>query len=94
MLQNKSFKKQCMVFCPRAIQQQARKSGHINNLETDGCEIYSDCYTYFTSLTDKKDFNSVTTNNIKGAYYLKNSNGVEVNLKSFSEIVRDETKRQ
>ena len=92
MLQNKSFKKRCMVFCPRAVQQQARKLGHINNLEKAGCEIYSDCCTCLTPLIDKKDVDSVTTNSIKGAYYLKNSNGVEVNLKSLSEIVRDETK--
>jgi len=91
MLQNKSFKKRCMVFCPRAVQQQARKLGHINNLEKAGCEIYSDCCTCLTPLIDKKDVDSVTTNSIKGAYYLKNSNGVDVNLKSLSEIVRDET---
>jgi len=92
MLQNKSFKKRCMVFCPRVVQQQARKLGHINNLEKAGCEIYSDCCTCLTPLIDKKDVDSVTTNSIKGAYYLKNSNGVEVNLKPLSEIVRDETK--
>jgi len=92
MLQNKLFKKRCMVFCPRVVQQQARKLGHINNLEKAGCEIYSDCCTCLTPLIDKKDVDSVTTNSIKGAYYLKNSNGVEVNLKSLSEIIRDETK--
>ena len=27
MLQNKSFKKRCMVFCPRAVQQQPRNFG-------------------------------------------------------------------
>ena len=31
-------------------------------------------------------------NSIKGAYYLKNSNGLDVNLKPLSEIVRDETR--
>ena len=92
MLQNKLFKKRCMVFCSRAVQQQARKLGYINNLEKAGCEIYSDCCTCLTPLIDKKDVDSVTTNSIKGAYYLKNSNGVEVNLKPLSEIVRDETK--
>jgi len=34
---------------------------------------------------------SVTTNSIKGAYYYKNSSGLDVNLKSLSEIVKDET---
>jgi len=91
MLQNKSFKKRCMIFCPRAVQQQARNLGHINNLEKAGCEILSDCCICLTPLIDKKEVDSVTTNSIKGAYYLKNSNGVEVNLKPLSEIIRDET---
>jgi len=92
MLKNRSFKKRCIVFCPRAIQQQARKFGFMNELERSGCEILSDCCMCLTPLIDKKDVDSVTTNSVKGAYYLKNSNGVEVNLKPLSEILRDETK--
>jgi len=92
MLKNKSFKKRCMVFCPRAVQEQARKVGQINELERAGCEILSDCCTCLTPLIDKKEVDSVTTNSIKGAYYLKNFNGVDVNLKPLSEIIRDETK--
>jgi len=92
MLKNKSFKKRCMVFCPRAVQQQARKLGYINELERAGCEILSDCCICLTPLIDKKDVDSVTTNSIKGAYYLKNSNGVGVNLKPLSKIIKEETK--
>ncbi len=92
MLKNKSFKKRCMVFCPRAVQQQARKLAYANELERAGCEILSDCCTCLTPLIDKKDVESVTTNSIKGAYYLKNSNGVGVNLKPLSKIIQDETK--
>ena len=92
MLKNRSFKKRCMVFCPRAVQEQARKIGYTNELERAGCEILSDCCTCLTPLIDKKDVDSVTTNSIKGAYYLKNSNKVDVNLKPLSEIIRDETK--
>ena len=92
MLKNRSFKKRCMVFCPRAVQEQARKIGYTNELERAGCEILSDCCTCLTPLIDKKDVDSVTTNSVKGAYYLKNSNKVAVNLKPLSEIIRDETK--
>ena len=92
MLKNKSFKKRCMVFCPRAVQQQARKLTYANELERAGCEILSDCCICLTPLIDKKDVDSVTTNSIKGAYYLKNSNGVGVNLKPLSKIIQDETK--
>ena len=92
MVKNKSFKKRCMVFCPRAVQQQARKLAYANELERAGCEILSDCCICLTPLIDKKDVDSVTTNSIKGAYYLKNSNGVGVNLKPLSKIIQDETK--
>jgi predicted aconitase len=92
MLKGKSFQKRCMIFCPRAIQNQARNLGYIRELEHAGCEILSDCCTCLTPLIDKKDVDGVTTNSIKGAYYLKNSNGVDVNLKSLSKIIQEETR--
>ena len=92
MLKGRSFKKRCMVFCPRAIQNQAKKLGYYNEIKRAGCEILSDCCTCLTPLIDKKNVDSVTTNSIKGAYYLKNSNGVRVNLKPLKEIIEDETK--
>ncbi len=91
-LKGKSFKKRCMVFCPRSIQNQARKLGLVQELEGAGCEILSDCCTCLTPLINKKDVDGVTTNSIKGAYYLKNSNGVNVNLKPLNQIIEDETK--
>jgi predicted aconitase len=92
MLKGKSFKKRCMVFCPRAIQNQAKKLGYTGELEHAGCEILSDCCTCLTPLIDKENVDGVTTNSIKGAYYLKNSNGVNVNLKPLSKIIQEETK--
>jgi hypothetical protein len=81
-----------MVFCPRSIQNQARKLGLVQELEGAGCEILSGCCTCLTPLINKKDVDGVTTNSIKGAYYLKNSNGVNVNLKPLNQIIEDETK--
>lgn len=92
MLKGRSFSKRCMIFCPRVVQEQARKIGYTNELERAGCEILSDCCTCLTPLVDKNEIDSVTTNSIKGAYYLKSSNGVDVNLKSLSQIIQDETK--
>ena len=91
MLNGRAFKKRCLIFCPRTIQEQARSLGYAGQLESAGCEIMSDCCTCLTPLVTKKDVDSVTTNSIKGAYYMKNSNGLDVNLKSLSDIVRDET---
>ncbi len=90
-LKGRSFKKRCMIFCPRTVKEQARKIGYTNELERAGCEILSDCCTCLTPLINKDEVDAVTTNSIKGAFYLKNSNGVDVNLKPLSQIVEDET---
>lgn len=92
MLKGRNFTKRCMVFCPRAVQNQARQLGYTNEIERAGCEILSDCCTCLTPLINKNEVDSVTTNSIKGAYYLKNSNKLGVNLKPLSDIIRDETK--
>ncbi|MCV0393251.1 MAG: aconitase X catalytic domain-containing protein [Nitrosopumilus sp.] len=91
-LKGRSFKKRCLVFTPRTVKEQAKKIGYTNDLERAGCEILSDCCTCLTPLISNEDVDAVTTNSIKGAFYLKNSNGVDVNLKSLSEIVEDETR--
>ena len=91
-LKGRSFQKRCMVFLPRTVKEQAQKIGYITELERAGCEILSDCCTCLTPLICKDDVDAVTTNSIKGAFYLKNSNGVDVNLKSLTQIVEDETR--
>ncbi len=90
-LKGRSFKKRCMVFTPRMVKEQAKKIGYTNELERAGCEILSDCCTCLTPLINKDNVDAVTTNSIKGAFYLNNSNGVDVNLKSLKQIVEDET---
>lgn len=92
MLKGRSFTKRCMIFCPRSVQEQARKIGYTNEIERAGCEILSDCCTCLTPLINKDSVDGVTTNSIKGAYYLKNSTGVNVNLKSLFDIVKEETR--
>lgn len=90
-LKGRSFKKRCMIFCPRIIKQQATQLGHTGKLERAGCEVLSDCCTCLTPLINKDEVDAVTTNSIKGAYYLKNSNCVDVNLKSLHDIIKEET---
>ncbi len=91
-LKGRSFKKRCMVFTPRTVKVQMQKLGYTNQLEKAGCEILSDCCTCLTPLINKDNVDAVTTNSIKGAFYLKNSNGVGVNLKPLSQIIEEETK--
>ena len=92
MLKGKSFQKRCMIFCSRAVQNQARNLDYTNEIERAGGEILSDCCTCLTPLINPSETDSVTTNSVKGAYYLKNSTGVDVNLKSLSNIIEDETR--
>ena len=92
MLKGKSFQKRCMIFCSRAVQEQARNLDYTNEIERSGGEILSDCCTCLTPLIDTNETDAVTTNSIKGAYYLKNSTGVDVNLKPLSKIIEDETR--
>lgn len=91
-LKGRSFQKRCMVFMPRTVNEQARKIGYTAELERAGCEILSDCCTCLSPLINKDDVDAVTTNSIKGAFYLKNSNGVDVNLKPLLQIIEDETR--
>ncbi|NDB63397.1 MAG: DUF521 domain-containing protein [Nitrosopumilaceae archaeon] len=92
LLKGREFTKRCMVFCPRTVQEQARNLGYTNEIERAGCEILSDCCTCLSPLIDKNEIDSVTTNSIKGAYYLNHSNEVGVNLKSLSQIIAEETR--
>lgn len=92
MLGGKAFKKRCMIFCPRTVQQQARRLGYAGTIERAGGELLSDCCICLTPLVDKRDVDSVVTNSVKGAYYLRTSNEVDVNLKSLHKIIQEETK--
>ncbi|MDE1845548.1 MAG: aconitase X catalytic domain-containing protein [Thaumarchaeota archaeon] len=92
MLKGRSFQKRCMIFCPRAIQGQIRDLGYANEIERAGGEILYDCCTCLSPLVDNKEVDSVITNSVKGAYYMRTSNNVDVNLKSLKRIVEEETK--
>ena len=91
MLKGISFQKRCMIFCSRAVQNQARNLDYTKEIERAGGEILSDCCTCLTPLIDTNEVDSVITNSVKGAYYLKNSTGVDVNLKPLSKIIQEET---
>lgn len=91
MLKGRSFKKRCMVFCARAAQETAEATGSVTEIRRAGCEILSDCCTCLTPLISHDEVDSVTTNSVKGAYYLGKSNGVGVDLRPLADIVESET---
>src|SRR5574338_261323 len=92
MLKGRSFQKRCMIFCPSAIKGQIRDLGYKKEIERAGGELLFDCCTCLSPLVDNKEVDSVVTNSVKGAYYLKTSNNVDVNLKSLKRIVEEETR--
>jgi predicted aconitase len=91
-LKGRSFRKHCMIFCPRAIQGQIKNLGYDKELSRAGAEVLYDCCICLTPLVDKEDVDSVITNSVKGAYYLRTSNSVDVNLKNLNQIIQEETK--
>jgi predicted aconitase len=92
MLKGRLFKKRCMIFCPREIKGQMQDLGYANEIEHAGGELLFDCCTCLSPLVDNKEVDSVVTNSVKGAYYLRTSNKVGVSLKSLKRIVQEETK--
>ena len=90
-LHGRSFKKRCVVFCPRAVKEEAGRQGHVQALERAGCEVLADCCACLSPLLAAGKVDAVTTNSIKGAFYLNNASGVGVELKPLGSILEDET---
>jgi predicted aconitase len=91
LVESKRFLKRCMVFCPRAVYNQAANTGLIDKMQKSGVEFICDSCTCLTPLITRNDFDSVITNSIKGAYYLNHSNRIGVALKDMKSIVKEYT---
>jgi predicted aconitase len=91
MTEGKKFTKRCMIFCSRAIHNQAAKVGLTGKLERAGAEFMCDSCTCLTPYVTKEEYDSVVSNSVKGAYYLNNSNKVKVALKDIRTIAKEYT---
>jgi predicted aconitase len=91
LVESKRFLKRCMIFCPRAVYNQAANTGLIDKIQKSGVEFICDSCTCLTPLITRNDFDSVITNSIKGAYYLNHSNRIGVALKDMNSIVKEYT---
>jgi predicted aconitase len=91
MTEGKKFTKRCMIFCSRAIHNQAAKVGLTGKLERAGAEFMCDSCTCLTPYVTKEEYDSVVSNSVKGAYYLNNSNKVKVALKDIRMIAKEYT---
>jgi len=88
-LEGKRLTKRCIIFCARAIHNQATHLGLIDRIEKAGGEFMCDSCTCLTPLITRADFDSVITNSIKAAYYLKHSNRIGVSLKDLKTIMKE-----
>ncbi len=91
LTEGKKFKKRCMIFCSRAIHNQAVKIGLAGKLEKAGGEFMCDSCTCLTPYVTKENYDSVVTSSVKAAYYMNSSNKVGVALKDMKTIVREYT---
>lgn len=90
MLEGRRFRRDCMVFCPRPVAEAARRRGEAGAIEKAGARLLSDCCTCLSPLLAPDRLDAVTTNSVKGAYYLKAA-GVGVSLRPLSQILEQET---
>jgi predicted aconitase len=91
LTEGKKFSKRCMIFCSRAIHNQAARVGLTGRLERSGAEFMCDSCTCLTPYVTKEEHDSVVSNSVKGAYYLNNSNKVRVALKDIRTIAKEYT---
>jgi predicted aconitase len=91
LLEGKKFTKRCLIYCARAIHKQATQIGLTDRIERAGGEFICDSCTCLTPLVTRDEVDSVITNSIKGAYYLKYSNRLGVALKDLMTIVKEYT---
>jgi len=89
LIEGKRLTKRCIIFCARAIHNQAKHLGLINRIEHAGGEFMCDSCTCLTPLITQADYDSVITNSIKAAYYLNHSNRIGVSLKDFKTIMKE-----
>ena len=91
LVDGKKFTKRCMIFCSKAIHNQATRIGLAGKLESSGAEFMCDSCTCLTPYVTKDKYDSVVSNSVKGAYYLNNSNKVNVALKDIKTIAKEYT---
>jgi predicted aconitase len=92
LVEGKKFTKRCMIFCSKAIHEQATKIGLTGGLEKSGAEFMCDSCACLTPYITREEYDSVVANSVKGAYYLNHSNKVQVALKDIRSIAKEYAK--
>lgn len=87
ILKSRKFSKRCILFCARNVYQKAKKLGYVDKLERSNVTIFCDSCSCLTPLIKKEEFDSVITNSVKAAYYLRSWNKLGVCLEDMKTIV-------
>jgi predicted aconitase len=86
-LRGKKFRRKCIVFCSSKIYDVAKSRGYAEAIERAGAVFVRDSCADFTPLISSLNVDSVTTDSVKGAHYMKSVHGVKVSLKSVETII-------
>jgi predicted aconitase len=89
LTEGKKFRKPCKIFCPRSVTEMECDNEIIKKLRNAGADIICDSCTCLTPLITKNDYDSIVTNSIKCAYYMKHSNKIDVSLKDMETITKE-----
>jgi predicted aconitase len=89
LMQGRKFTKPCKIFCPRPIFNKSEELGISSTLQKSGVEFVCDACTCLTPLIKKENYDSIITNSVKAAYYMKTSNKISVALKDVKTIVNE-----
>jgi predicted aconitase len=89
LIEGKKFTKPCKIFCPRSVFNKVEECGIASALQKSGADFICDACTCLTPLIKKENCDSIITNSVKAAYYMKTSNKVSVALKDVKTIVKD-----
>ncbi|MER5175026.1 MAG: aconitase X catalytic domain-containing protein [Candidatus Nitrosocosmicus sp.] len=89
LMEGRKFTKPCKIFCPRPVFNKSEEYGISSILQKSGAEFVCDACTCLTPLIKKENYDSIITNSVKAAYYMKTSNKISVALKDVKTIVKD-----
>ena len=89
LTETRKFTRRCIIFCSRAIYNNAVKVGLAGRIEKSGAEFRCDSCTCLTPYITKDKYDAVITNSIKAAYYLSRSNKVKVALKDIKTVAEE-----
>lgn len=88
LIAGKKFDKRCIIFCSRYVHDRAKKIGLASSIQSSGAEFMCDSCMCLSPLITRDNTDSIITNSVKGAYYMKSSNRLGVSLKDMKTIVR------